>query len=362
MTSSEKPEQEWGVCFCTAFDCGYLARGLAMIGSLRDAGVRDEVVVLCLDADCLAYMQELALRGITLLSLRQLEEVTRGLSSASSGRSKGEYIFTCIPSLINHVLENAAPGDYVTYLDSDVFFYADPTEELCSDLHRLGGSIGLTSHRFPEDLKHLRQYGDFNAGCVVFRNDDRGRTAARWWSDACLNWCSDYPDSGRYANQGYLNDMARHFEGVLVLPAGGLNVAPWNMAGTTIHQMGQSYCLENGTPLVFFHFHGLRQRGSWMYTGLRAFKVASDSAVLRGLYAPYVLRLEEITVGTASINQGHPITRTNALVGARRSRGMRTLLRRVRGRYLQAVERVRGEAIPVPVIQVSLSQGSDDSE
>jgi hypothetical protein len=349
------------VCFCTAFDSGYLARGLAMISSLRDAGVRDEVVVLCLDDDCLAYMQELALEGIALLGLQRLEAVTPGLTAARSGRSKGEYIFTCIPSLINHVLENAAPSDYVTYLDSDVFFYADPTEELCSDLHRLGGSIGLTSHRFPEDLKHLRQYGDFNAGCVVFRNDDRGRTAARWWSDACLNWCLDHPDSGRYANQGYLNDIARQFEGAFVLPAGGLNVAPWNMAGTTIHQMGQSYCLEDGTPLVFFHFHGLRQRGSWMYTGLRAFKVSADSAVLQGLYAPYVLRLEEIAGGIASINCGYPITRTDALVGTRRSRGVRTLLRRARGRYLQAVERVRGEAIPVPVILVSGSHQNGES-
>ena len=64
MTSGEKPAQEWGVYFCTAFDSGYLARGLAMISSLRDVGVRDEVVVLCLDDDCLAYMQELALPGI----------------------------------------------------------------------------------------------------------------------------------------------------------------------------------------------------------------------------------------------------------------------------------------------------------
>jgi hypothetical protein len=338
----------WGVHYCTAFDSGYLARGLAMISSLRDAGVQDEVRVLCLDDLCLEYMASLELDGVTLLGLSDLEQVTPRLAAAKSGRSKGEYIFTCIPALVRHVLAHSSPGDYVAYLDSDVYFYVDPTDGLFGDLHRLGGSIGLTSHRFPEDLKHLRQYGDFNAGCVVFRNDDRGRAASTWWSEACLDWCWDYPDDGRYANQGYLNDIARKFEGACVLPAGGLNVAPWNMAGTTIHQMGQSYCLEDGTPLMFFHFHGLRQRGEWMYTGLRAFKVSADSAVLQGLYAPYVLRLEEIAVGVAPINLGCPIPRTDALVGTRRSRGMRTLMRRTRGRYLQGAERLRGEALRVP--------------
>jgi hypothetical protein len=319
-----------------------------MINSLRDAGVRDEVMVLCLDDRCLAYMTGLKLDRVALLSLCDLERVTPRLMRVRSDRSKGEYIFTCIPALVRYALEQSYFGNYVAYLDSDVYFYLNPTEGLFGDLHRLGGSIGLTSHRFSEDLKHLRQYGDFNAGCVVFRNDERGRAASTWWSEACLDWCWDYPEDGRYANQGYLNDIARQFEGACVLPAGGLNVAPWNMSGTAIHQIGQTYCLEDGTPLVFFHFHGLRQRGEWMYTGLRAFMVSADTAVLQGLYAPYVLRLEEIVTGTAYINLGFPVPPTDALVGARRSRGMRTLLRRARGRYLQGIERLRGEALRRP--------------
>ena len=197
---------------------------------------------------------------------------------------------------------------------------------------------------------HLRKYGDFNAGCVVFANDDRGSAASAWWAEACLDWCGDYPDDGRYANQGYLNDIAGQFEGAVVLPATGLNVAPWNVSGKTIFQTETGYFLDDGKPLVFFHFHGLQRRGAWMHTGLRAFHVSANSAALQGLYASYILLLEEIAMGATSINRGFPVPATGALVGTRHSRGLRTVLRRVRTRYVQGIERLRGEALRVPTV------------
>ncbi len=331
--------------YCTAFDSGYLARGLAMVGSLREVGDLSTIVILCLDDDCHEYLQELALPEVELMSLSGLEATTAGLVDVRSERSKGEYIFTCIPALVLNTLLRIEEGECIAYLDADTYFYADPRRDLFGAVAGDGAAVGLTSHRFPEQLKHLRRYGDFNAGCVVFRNCLVGRDAARWWVTACLQWCSDYPDHGRYANQGYLDELAHRSGGVVVLSAVGLNVAPWNLAGTTIHKLHSGYCLEDGSPLVFFHFHGLRQRGDWMYTGLRAFKVSPDPTLINDLYAPYIERLQSIRQGRAGINTGRPTPLTNALVGTRRSRGLRTFVRRVRGRYIQGIERLRGESI-----------------
>jgi hypothetical protein len=318
-----------------------------MIGSLRAVGVNDQVTILCLDDFCQEYLSGLSLPGVDIVGLADLEMDTPGLREVRGGRSKAEYIFTCIPALVERVMKQAPVGGFVAYLDSDVYFFSDPTSTLFEALDECGGSIGLTSHRFPEKLKHLRQYGDFNAGCVVFRIDQRGLRAAQWWAEKCREWCWDYPDAGRYANQGYLDELARSFDGAVVLPAPGLNVAPWNLAGTTIHRVGGAYCLEDGAPLIFFHFHGLRERGGWMYTGVRAFKASADTALLQSLYVPYVNDLEAIRIGGGRLNSGSPTPPSDNLVGTRRSRGMRTLLRRVRGRYVQLLERLRGEAICV---------------
>ena len=318
-----------------------------MIGSLRAVDAHGQVTVLCLDDLCFGYLAGLSLPGVELVGLQDLEAETPGLRDVRGGRSKAEYIFTCIPALVERVMKRAPASSFVAYLDSDVYFYADPRSTLFESLEVSGGSIGLTSHRFPEKLKHLRQYGDFNAGCVVFRNDQRGMLAAKWWAEQCRFWCWDYPDSGRYANQGYLDELARSFDGAVVLPAPGLNVAPWNLAGTTIHRVGGTYCLEDGSPLVFFHYHGLRERNGWMYTGLRAFKASADTALLQSLYVPYVDDLQSIRNGHGRLNSGRPVPPSDNLVGTRRSRGIRTLLRRVRGRYVQMLERLKGEAIRI---------------
>jgi hypothetical protein len=49
-------------------------------------------------------------------------------------------------------------------------------------------------------------------------------------------------------------------------------------------------------PLLFFHFHGLKQITSWAYApNLAGYKVRPSGIVLRSIYGPYIRMLSDIT-------------------------------------------------------------------
>ncbi len=73
-------------------------------------------------------------------------------------------------------------------LDADVEFYADPALLL----DELGeASVLLTPHRTAPEFHDLGDRNDewggvFNVQCEVFRGDESGLAALRWWHQRCI--------------------------------------------------------------------------------------------------------------------------------------------------------------------------------
>jgi hypothetical protein len=329
--------------YCTMFDSGYMSRGLALICSMRSVGIDGDIWVLCLDGTSHQYLSRLKLTGVRLLTLPDVEAVTSGLRNIRAHRSRAEYFFTCTPALVSLVLDRATNADWVTYLDADTYFFSSPQHVFGEVEH---GDVAIVPHRFPDRLAQLTQYGTYNVAWVMFRSSPSGRECAAWWRERCLEWCFDRPEDGLYADQGYLNDFAEHFPTTVVIRDSGLNVAPWNLGRHTVSLVDDHLAVD-GSPLVFYHFHGLRKRGDWIYPSLATYKTRLTPTVRDRVYAPYISALTAIERGMAVINFGHPIPQIPTAPGVRNQRSLRSAAYRGRRRIVQTAERISGNAFRI---------------
>lgn len=277
--------------YCTYFDSGYLSRGLTLIESLRSNGDDSDMYVLALDNETYEYFFSYPQPGIHCISITALEEFEPRLLSVKSSRSRMEYYFTCTPILIKYVMEKlSSPGSLAIYLDADLYFFADPAHVVkAMDT----GDVGIIRHKYSRRLEtKLSKYGTYNVGWLGFRDNSNGQTVLNWYANSTLDWCLDKPDGGKYADQGYL-DWFPQFAGVIELPSPGFNLAPWNTANFKITDQANSTFVDT-SPLVFFHFHGLRRVQNWYVTSQLIYSAPASSALMSLVYTPYVQHLVQI--------------------------------------------------------------------
>jgi len=272
--------------FCTYFDEAYLDRGLALYSSLARQYPAFTLSILCLDEATWNYLHSLALPHARLHTVADLEAATPGLATARYTRSRLEFYFTCTPALPFYLLVRNPSVEQITYLDADLYFHSSP-EPLFDEL--ADRSIGIIRHKC--ERWREERYGIYNVGWLTLRNDDRGRACLRWWLERCLEWCFSRVEDGKFADQKYLDEFPHRFANVAVLEHRGANVAVWNIESETLSiRDGQVYVCN--VPLLFFHFHGLKQVDYWHYeTGLENYHRQLHSDLLRYIYTPYVRQL-----------------------------------------------------------------------
>lgn len=277
--------------YCTYFDHRYLARGLALIRSLRRHVPDAQVWVLCLDPEAEYILRETDEPGVTPIALADFERGDAGLAAAKAdGRGTVEYYFTLTPSLVRYVLDHAG-AQIVTYLDGDMWFLADPEPvyRAMSD-----ASVLIIPHGFTPRMKHLEKFGIYNVGWLSFRNDTRGRACLEWWRIRTNEWCFDRVEEGRFCEQGYLDQFPKLFEGVHVLGHRGANLAPWNVAASPI-SLRDGHVFAGNDEVIFFHFHGLKRLDSGEYLTSHGLYRAPLTALMReGLYCPYLREVRSI--------------------------------------------------------------------
>jgi hypothetical protein len=319
--------------YCTYFDSGYLSRALALIESLRSHGDDATVWVMALDDEVPRRLAELAIPGVEVITVSELEHEVAELAPLKTARTRMEYYFTCTPLLVRHVMRRSEPGTSVAYLDADLFYFGSPQ----SVFDELGsGSVGIIEHRYPPRLAtRLAKYGRFNVGWVGFADDERGRACLDWWGARTLEWCSDTPEDGKYADQGYLDTFPELFGGVAILRPVGMDAAPWNSRRWRWASSASGVTVGTD-PLVFFHFHGLRRVGRWWITAQLLYGAPAGRVLRDAVYRPYAAALErwESRVGATS----RP---------AARGTGLRGVLFRAQKSALTVASVVTGNAVRV---------------
>ncbi|MCM2265292.1 MAG: hypothetical protein NDI73_08890 [Desulfuromonadales bacterium] len=277
--------------YCTFFDHRYAGKGLALFWSLVEHCAPCKLYVLCLDNETKNILLSMDRSEIEVIGFDELCSWDPSLENAKSNRSLVEFYFTCKPSLCLYIFERWHNVTTLTYLDSDIFYCNAPDR---IDREMEGFSVGLTRHRFSASLRVLNKVaksGEFNAGWIMFRNDESGRACLEWWRTRCLEWCYDKVEDGRYADQGYLEWMPALFTGVKIIESEGVNAGPWNLCNYRISE-SNGHMYLNDTELICFHFHGMKNVtcGLWE-TGTSAFRYFLTSRTKGIIYKKYALEL-----------------------------------------------------------------------
>lgn len=250
--------------YCTYFDSNYLALGLALGRSLAAHDPAAILWVLALDAAAADTLRGLKETRWRVLPLAELLAADPELAAVQAGRTRAEFIFTLTPCLVRHLWRSHPEIELVTYLDADLYFFADPAP-IRAELGT--GSVLVVAHRFPRGHDDADRVGRFNVGVLMFRADAHGQACIAWWRLRCLESCSLTAAGGVYGDQKYLDEWPRQFGGVVELKHPGVNVAPWNWAGGRFEFVDGAVRVD-GAPLVVFHFAQFRRiSAQWFDSG-----------------------------------------------------------------------------------------------
>ena len=278
--------------FCTLFNSNYLSRGIALYRSLENCATDFHLFVFAFDEQSENYLRKQEYKNMTVVGLKEFEDSE--LLRVKPSRSAAEYCWTCTSSTILYSIEKFKL-DHCTYLDADMLFYSDPSVLI----NEMGEKdILITEHRYSPVYDQSKESGRFCVQFVTFKNTENGMTALRWWRNACIEWCYNRVEDGKFGDQKYLDDWETRFKGVHVLEHLGGGVAPWNLQQYNVFQKNDKIFIRekksgNEFPLVFFHFHGVKfyANGILSLSGA-AYNISSEMKEI--LFFPYIKTLVKI--------------------------------------------------------------------
>jgi len=347
--------------FCTYFDINYLPNGLSLYRSLKEHCPEFRLWVLCMDSDTHEMLSRMKLPQLELIKLDDFEKGDQALLQAKQNRSRIEYYFTCTPSVPLYILNNFFEVDLITFLDADLYFYADPGQIF----QEIGGhSIAIIEHRYAPRYKEMEVCGKYNVGWISFRRDENGFACLNWWRDRCNEWCYKRLEDGKFADQKYLDDWPIRFKNVRVVQHKGANLAPWNIENYKVSGEEDKVWIDE-QELVFFLFHSFKQLTKSIYsTGYHQTK--SDKSIRNNIYRKY-LQTYLSTWNELEIRESYS-TRIQAVVMRNHTPKYKAAQQIIR-RYLSALYRVfiSGSYVKVPktdknrtmVCSTDISKGVD---
>lgn len=245
-----RPVPDMNCHFCMLFDRNYLAKGVVTLRSLKRQCPEAFVFVLCMDDETKAVLEELKLPDISTIRLADIE--SEALLEVKKDRGGAEYCWTLSPYLPWYVFQQYPQVEFLTYIDSDLYFYSpvDPLFEEIGD-----SSIAIIEHRFSPRLQDREVNGRFCVEWVSFRRDEEGMACLERWKDQCIEWCYYRLEDGRMGDQKYLDEWPERYRSCHIIEHTGAGVAPWNYSQYRFEENGGEKITVDGAPLIFYHFH-----------------------------------------------------------------------------------------------------------
>lgn len=281
---------------CTLFDHNYLDKGLAMYESLENVCKDFELYVLAMSDRCYDILIDLDYPHIKPIKLEDFED--EELLKVKPTRKVGEYCWTCTASLIRYVLLNFQP-DYCAYIDSDLFFYSDPSVVI-KEMEDRNASVQITGHRFNESNKHLAEtVGRYCVEYNTFKNEEKALGLLEIWRNQCLEHCSIDGDGVYYADQKYMDNWCDDYDFVIETENKGMGIAPWNIDQyRKVPNISErnNIITYNSTSIniIFYHYQGIAYLDENHVDMNISSKNSEVYEMAKNLYRDYLIKLRTI--------------------------------------------------------------------
>lgn len=277
--------------FCTHFSSSYIPQGVALLFSVKKQYPDSKIWVMPLDNMTRLTLLDLDIENVFVLNKDDSPEIFENFDHFRLERSFAESVFSIKSQIIEYVLTESDENEITFYLDADTFLFAP--FELPANFNE--ASIFLSPHYFtPLSIKSVNS-GMYNAGLVGFRNNDFGCAAVRHWITLCKEWCFVVPDSGRYADQKYLEEIATKWNPEVGILEYGNNFGTWSFSqNLRVERRNQDIYIDD-KKVTSFHFHGLRISKLLLRTGISMYgHFSSEKEIKKLIYARYRMSINHV--------------------------------------------------------------------
>ena len=242
--------------YCTILSKFRVYQGMVLYRSLLHNTQTFRMYILCIDEDSYSICNKMNLQNAVLI---RVEDLGNGLLLQKRyERELNEFCWTVKPFLVEYILKQCQPEEYVTYVDSDICFFNNPS---IIYNERINWDVLLSEHDFSPGYKSVESMcGKYNSGFIIFKNVENARHVVSWWQDRCMEWCHDRPEADKFGDQKYLDYIPIIFKKVGSIFTAGVNIGPWNESKYHIRREGGAIYI-NKNKLICYHFSGFRVVG-----------------------------------------------------------------------------------------------------
>lgn len=196
--------------YCTHSDINYLAKGIALCNSILETDPTAQIYYLCMDV--LTFDRIFKLfnhKNVTPIYINdllkkddKLVQLKNSGHTSNYGNAHSQFCWALTPYFIDYLL-NLLTINNLLYCDADLYFYESPQAIFDACKYK---SVGIHTHGFSTYDPETNDVGEFNVGCVYFKNDETGKKIANFWADCMLNPQNQYAAKyGTCGDQKYLD-------------------------------------------------------------------------------------------------------------------------------------------------------------
>jgi hypothetical protein len=281
--STEKPK----INFFTYFSSGYVIPGITAIESFLITNTNSIGFVVCLDNESYEILSEIFVdKRVKVYHIDHFSYISKKLFDYQNERSYAESLISIKPELMHRIMTEIPDSDYLIYIDADLFF----TSSIELILPTSSSEIGLLSqHQFSKQQEPSYKYGTYNAGLIILKSCDESIDLLLEWAKKCDEWCFLWCENGKFADQGYLNELSNR-SGIVSDATPGLNngVYFFQYSKRKIERRSGKTYIED-SELICFHFHGFKMGTRTIWTGINRYgKPRNFIRVFLYVYFPYI--------------------------------------------------------------------------
>ena len=275
--------------FISYFSKEYVISALASMQSAVKSNPGSNGMLVCIDQEGLALLNGLSISSnISIVPFEQLEKSKSEFERFLITRTKFEALVSIKPILLYEISQYISENQHYIYLDTDVYFF-NPIDKFL--LENKQSSFIVFQHMYQEQQQKY-PFGKFNAGLVILKKNKFSNQILIEWAKLCSDWCFLRTEPGRYADQGYLDNLV-NCESALGAQSTSINLGMHYLLTRQKLKRNDEKILINDEPLICFHFHGLRIGSNLIATGLNRYGFKfSNLYIFKVIYEPVVRQLK----------------------------------------------------------------------